>query len=97
MNMNERPQLTDRIGFILALILSVTALAVVACTSTPASPSETLPIDSASPTAKQTPGTTRPTSSATPSIGSVIVEAPIESVEVVVAELFPPQYFLRDS
>ncbi|MCH8271303.1 MAG: hypothetical protein IH985_08870, partial [Planctomycetes bacterium] len=63
-------------------------LAAVACTPAPASPSQTLPNDNANPAQ-------RPTPDAAPEPNLVVVAAPIESVEIIVAESFPPQYFLE--
>ena len=77
----------DRIGFTLALILIIMALAA-ACTPAPASPSQKPPNDGTSPTPRPTPG-------ATPEANLVVVAAPIDGVEVIVAESFPPQYFLH--
>ena len=86
--MNERPVLKDRIGIALALILSVMVVMAVACAPAPASPPQTQPNDIESPAQKPTPG-------AEPKPNLVVVAAPIDSVEVIVAESFPPQYFLR--
>ncbi|MCH8061402.1 MAG: hypothetical protein IH861_02750, partial [Chloroflexi bacterium] len=78
----------NRIGSALALILILMALAAVACAPAPASPPQTLPNDTVGPTSQPTPG-------AAPEPNLVVVAAPIESVEVIIAESFPPQYFLK--
>ena len=78
----------NRTGPALILILIITALAAVACAPAPASPSQTLPNDGASPTQPPTPGPA-------PAPGDVVVAAPIESLEIIIAESFPPQYFIQ--
>ena len=77
----------NRIGFTLAFILLITALAMVACAPAPASPSQTLPGDSAGPAPQPSPN---PTPAA-----DVVVPAPIESVKMMIALTAPPDYFIQ--
>ena len=83
--------MTIRAGAAVALLVGVLLMAAVACETKPPGPTPTEPAAGAVPTAGPTPAAgEEPKQPA-----MVEVPAPIDSVDINIAESFPPQYFVH--
>jgi hypothetical protein len=89
----EKSMKTKRTGRVFTMaVLAIVLIAVfAACESVPASPGPDEPTAGTTPSAPSTPAQPPPTGNRP----MVQVDAPIEDVTVIIAESFPPQYFLE--